>query len=138
MIDLTSNFASTSTFLMWLMISWGASSFEWRNRTHVYLERLSTIARAYRFLDIDMVLTGLNKSICINWRGSVILDMHVLVWIDIFYFPLWHDSYNPSWQNSIWGRPLTNSHLIKEFIVLKFRWDSLLCHNQLSSDDALP
>ena len=119
------------------MIILGVLSFELRNNTQLYLEKSSTITRAYRFLDKDTAFTGPNKSICKSFSGSVILFISLLLCDDFFDFPFSQASQRPFLQNSMSGKPRTNSLLTKEFIVLKFRCDNLLCQSQLSSVEAL-
>ena len=119
------------------MIILGVSSFELRNNTQVYLEKSSTITKAYRFLDRDITFTGPNKSICKSCSGSVILVKSLLLCDAFFDFPFSHASQRPSLQNSMSGKPRANSLLTKEVIVLKFKCDNLLCQSQLSSVEAL-
>ena len=119
------------------MIILGVSSFELRNNTQVYLEKLSTITRAYRFLDKDITFTGPNKSICKSYSGSMILVISLFLCDAFFDFPFSHASQIPFLQNSMSGKPRTNSLLTKEFIVLKFRCANLLCQSQLSSIESL-
>ena len=114
-----------------------ASSLECRKKVQVNFEKSSTITRQYFFFEMDIMLTGPNKSICKSWRGFTIDEIVLLLKELLFCFPSWQAPQSPFFENSSFGIPLTRSFFTNSFIVLKFKWDNLLCHSQLSSGLAL-
>ena len=114
-----------------------ASSFEWRKKVQENLVKSSTMTRQYFFLLIDMMLTRPNKSMWNSCRGSSIDDSVLLLNDAFLCFPFWQASQRPSLVNLALGSPLNRFFVTNRFIALQFKWDNFLCHNQLSSTQAL-
>ena len=73
----------------------------------------------------------------ISYRGSSIEDSVLLLNNAFLCFPFWQASQRPSLVNSALGSPLTRFFFTNRFIALKFKRDSFLCHNHLSTAQAL-
>src|ERR1044072_6281404 len=101
--------------LAYFLNALNASLFCTRKKVQVYLEKSSTITKAYTLPPKLLVLDGPNKSICNNCSGLVVDTTFLDLKVDFVCFPFWQASQSLSLTNFILGNPITRSCLISLF-----------------------